>query len=280
MDAVYGPEALQYAINYYQGALIHILPNSRGAIHLALAKCYHELCYHEWKREMAESSLEHFESALKCFLDTKQRIESINGKTYLLIELVMDNEDENAKETLAQWIESVIESSKCPETLAVYGLLSHCWPIGDSGSKWGDLFQLNSSIVWFSRSSYWNSPCIIHLLTILKIAIQMEEESPIGNSLRDLIDCLTHLEIFFERADWRVFTLYASLALKQKEHETILETWKKVYLLLFNRFRELLCEHPPFLNADAVCVDRDIAKIEALLERNSRKPTPRCKLAE
>jgi hypothetical protein len=276
MDGIYGIEAVQCAINYYQGSLINVSPELRGVIHLALGKAYHELCFHEWKEETAQCSVDHFELALKCPVDSDQWRQAANCRTYISIILTMENrDDEPAKSKLGQWIEFVINSSNDPATITAYSVLSHCWPTENQDSSRQNILQFCNSALWFSRSSLWNSLSIVHVVAVLGIAPLYPQKVRRTHDLRDRIDTLHHLERFFELADWRDLTLCARMISGADDGTTIPELWKGVYVRILVEFGDLLYQLPSFPDTAKFLTDEDIARVTSLLERKARKPIPR-----
>jgi hypothetical protein len=276
---LYGLEALQLAIDYYHGALIHIPPGSRGKTHLALGRCYHELCCYEWKQETAQCSVEHYECARECSVDSKQWTEATNGKAYVLLVLGSEETDDKYKKhTLPQFIDSVMKSSSDPATRATYGTLSHFWPMEGLPSKWGDFSLLAGSTLWFSRSSQWNIPCIVHLMAVAEVARDIQHQGPARPAARDIIDYINHLEVFFERADWKDLVLCARYSFQPNARMTVVEMWKQFYSMVLNRFQETLYKQPSFLNAGKFPTNGEVARVESLIEEKSKKPIPRRKL--
>jgi hypothetical protein len=273
-DGIYGIEAVQRTIDYYQGALINVSPELRGTIHLALGKSYHQLCFHEWKEEMAKCSIDHLELALKCPVDSDQWRQAANCKTYLSIILTIGNrDDERAKSKLGQWIEFVINSSNDPATITIYSVLSHCWPTENQDSGRQNILQFCNSALWFSRSSLWNSLSIVHVVAVLGIAPLYPQKDT--HDLRDRIDTLHHLERFFELADWRDLTLCARMIPGGDDGMKVAELWKGVYARVLGEFGDLLYKLPSFPDAAKFPTDEDIARVTFLLEGKARKPIPR-----
>ncbi|PVF92608.1 hypothetical protein CPB86DRAFT_790984 [Serendipita vermifera] len=278
MDEIYGPEALQHAIDYYQGALIYIPPDLRGRIQLELGNCYKELCYHDWKVSMAQCSLEHYEAALKSLVGTDRWIEAVIGKAYISVVLIIDNPDESAKKKFVEWIGSVVNTSKDLVVLATFCHLRWLYTEDPIPLDWGRFLRLNSTIMWFSRSPLWNTPSIVHLLMFLATILKGDEGPSGGSDLSNTINTLEHLEMFLEKANWGDLTLFARFVLKSDHQNAVANSWIGYYTHIVGKAGDLLSKEPGFGNASKFPVKEEAERIRSLIQKKS-KPTPRRTLA-